>query len=173
VAPWFSDGSDLRRDGGYDMELLTEQRIYFPAAFLNVWTLHPDAREVYLGYQLYRVAGDPRFTWVGKYPDGWMGKTARLTMYPAQVTHAEVYISTSKYNPENRVSAYRDDVLIGRSELTPGKEWTLPLDASAKDRPTTFRFEVERTFVPRNFRLSRSDIRQLGARIRLESLARD
>ena len=173
VAPWFSDGSDLRRDGGYDMELLREQRIYFPAVFLNVWTLRPQARDIYLGYQLYRVAEGPRFTWLGKYPDGWMGKTARLTMYPDHVTRAEVYVSTSLYNPQNSVSVYRDEVLIGRSDLSPGREWALPLIAAAKERPTTFRFEIARTFIPRNIHLSRTDMRQLGARIRIESLGRD
>jgi len=173
VAPWFSDGSDLRRDGGYDMTVVAHERLYFPALFRNVWTGWPNFAEVSVGYELYRVTEGPRFTWLGRYPDGWMGHSARLTIYPEYVTRAKVYVSTSQYNPQNSVSVYRDDVLLGRSDLSPGKEWLLPLSAAAKDRPTIFRFEVARTFVPRNIHVYEGDTRQLGARIRIESLGRD
>jgi hypothetical protein len=171
IAPWFSDGSDLQRDGSYDMTIVEEKREYFPAAFLNIWTHRPNADALYSGFQLYRINKGPRFTWLGRYPDGWTTGRARLTMYPRYANHAEAHVSTSPNNPSNHVSVYRNDVLYAQADLSTGNEWSCPLSAAGDDKPTTFRFEVARTFVPMKIHLNR-DKRELGVLVRLESVGR-
>jgi hypothetical protein len=170
VAPFYSDGSVLQKDGGYDMRLLADQRVYCPELFVNVWTYWPTARSTYLGYKIYRVISGPRFTWFGKYPDGWVGKQSRLTLYPKYVANALLHMSTSKYNPHNSVVLFRDDVAVERVVLSEGKEHTFNLRTSTEGAPTVYRFEVEDTFVPKKLHVN-NDSRELGALVRLEPFA--
>jgi hypothetical protein len=170
VSPFYSDGSDLLRDGGYDMDLVGEESIYFPAVFVNVWTHLPNVRRVYSGYQIYRIRTGPRFTWLGRYPDDWMGRRARLTLYPAYVSRALVHISTSRYNPRNNVTLLEDGVEIERGTLREGEERTIELRPRSGEKPTVFEFRVESTFFPEKLGLS-DDLRELGALIRLEPFA--
>jgi len=172
VAPWYSDGSDLWRDGAYEMQVVSERRVHFPALFLNVWTRIPSFHQTYVGYQLYRVAEGPRYSWLGRFPDGWMGKRARLILYPEFAGKACLYVSTSTYNPVNTVSVFRDDVPISKAALSPGREWSVELETLVKDRPTTFRVEMTSTFSPKKLWRT-DDMRELGGRLRLESLRRD
>jgi len=170
VAPFYSGGSDLQRDGGYEMKVVGEARQCYPGVFINVWTHWPDIRELCAGYEIYRVVSGPRFTWLGKYPDGWMGKRARLTIYPAYVASVLVHVSTSRYNPMNAIRVFEDGVAVDKAMLFEGREQTFQLKASASGRPTTFEFEVERTFVPKKIHLN-DDSRELGALVRLEPFA--
>jgi hypothetical protein len=170
VGPYYSDGSFLQRDGSYDMQEVAGERSYFRSAFINIWTFGLEFGQTYAGYELYRVIGGPRFTWLGRYPDGWMGRRARLTLYPEYVANALVHVATSRYNPRNSVSVFQDDVLIDKAALSEGNEHTFKLKPVSKDVPTVFRFEVERTFVPQKLRLSK-DKRELGAFVRLEPFA--
>ena len=170
VSPFYSDGSDLQRDGGYDMQLLSQDNTYYPAPFMNVWTHRPDLRRVNVGYEIYKVLDGPRFTWLGKYPDGWMGKRARVTLYPAYVSKAYLHISTSKYNPDNSVTVSEDGVVVDTEPLREGSERTIELRAAASGKPTVFEFSVARTFFPKALRLN-DDTRELGALVRLEPFA--
>jgi hypothetical protein len=170
VGPFYSDSSFLQKDGSYDMEKVAENRSYFPALLINVWTDRPAFMPTYVGYKLYRVTAGPRFNWLGRYPDGWMGRQARLILYPNHISSALVHVSTSEYNPGNAVCLYRDDVLLERASLSVGNEHTFKVTPVDKQSPTVFRFEVERTFVPRTLHLNK-DKRELGAFIRLEPFA--
>jgi hypothetical protein len=170
VAPFYGEGSFLQRDGSYDLQVVAEERSYFPSVFVNIWTQRFDARQTYVGYDLYKVVEGPRFTWLGRYPDGWIGRRARLALFPEYVANALVHVSTSKYNPSNSVSVFRDEVLIDRVRLSEGTEHTFKLVPIARTSPTVFRFEVDRTFVPQKLHLNR-DKRELGAMIRLEPFA--
>jgi hypothetical protein len=165
VAPWYSEGSDLEKDGSYDMRMIAEGRQYAPELFVNIWTHRLTMKRTYVGYQLYKVISGPRFTWFGKYPDGWLGRRAELTLYPSAVGHARVYLATSKYNPRNRVSVFKDEKAFNSVPLVEGKEEMV--DLVCDDHPTTFRFEIERIFVPKMLRLNK-DTRELGVRVRLE-----
>jgi len=167
ISPYYSDGSDLQRDGGYDMDLVNEDSVYFPALFPNVWTHRPNLKSVYSGYKIYRVREGPRFTWLGRYPDGWMGRRARLTLYPYYVTRALVHISTSTYNPVNPVTVLEGGRLIKSETLREGEERTFELTPRAGDQPTVFEIRVTNTFIPDKLGLN-EDIRELGALIRLE-----
>ncbi len=168
VAPWYSDGSDLQKDGAYDMRMIAEERQYAPELFFNIWTHWWSAKRTYIGYQLYKVISGPRFTWFGKYPDGWLGRRAELTLYPPAVGHARIYFATSKYNPQNRVSVFKDKQALNSVPLIEGKEEVI--DLLCDDHPTTFRFEIERIFVPKTLRLNK-DSRELGVRVRVEPFA--
>jgi hypothetical protein len=170
IAPWYCDGAVLQRDGSYEMRLVSEYRIYWPGLFVNVWTHRPDAMRSYVGYKMYRVLSDPRFVWFGKYPDGWIGKQARLTLYPQYVGSALVHVSTSHFNPHNSIALYRDGVELEKVALSEGKEHTFDLSVSPGSTPTVFRFEVERTFVPKDLGLN-DDKRELGVFVRLEPVA--
>jgi hypothetical protein len=170
VGPFYSEGSFLQKDGSYDMQEVAGERLYFPSVFINVWTNGLDFRQTYVGYELYRVIAGPRFTWLGRYPDGWVGRRARLTLYPEYVASALVHVATSRYNPNNSVSVFQDDVLIDKAPLSEGKEHTFKLRPVSKDVPTVFRFEVERTFVPQKLHLNK-DKRELGAIVRFEPFA--
>jgi hypothetical protein len=170
VTPYYSDGSFMNKDGAYRMQELAEATAYFPSVFLNLWTYKLDVRHVYAGYKLYRVIEGPRFTWMGRFPDGWIGKRGRLILYPRYTENALVHVSTSRYTPENSVSVYQDDVFLEKVPLTEGHEHTFKLQATGKDAPTVFRFEIERTFVPKELRLN-MDKRELGAFVRLEPFA--
>jgi len=168
VGPFYSDGSFLVQDGAYEMQELGNERSFFPAAFLNVWTHRAELRQTYIGYKIYRVSEGPKFTWLGRFPDGWMGRRTRLILYPEYVKNALVHVVTPKYNPINTLRLYRDDVLIDSVVLPQGKEQTFNLQTA--DRPTLFRFELDRTFVPSQLHLNRDD-RELGALISLEPFA--
>ncbi len=176
VGPFYSDGSVLQSDGGYDMTLLADHRVYWPQLFVNVWTYRPAFRWTYMGYKIYRVESGPRFVWFGRFPDGWIGKQARLVLYPEYVSNAVVHLSTSKYNSPNSVVLFRNDVPVDRAVLSVGKESTFHLSANTSsaaehDAPTVFRFEVEKIFVPRRYHLGNDDRRKLGAFVRLEPFA--
>ena len=172
VSPYYSEGSQLQRDGSYDMEQVAEGRAYFPAAFLNIWTLRPDVRQAYVGYQIYKVRIGPRFVWLGRFPDGWIARSARLKLYPQHVSKALAHISTSPYTPGNNLRVFQDDVLVAEAVLSKGSEYSIALTSTARDGPTTFRFEVDQTFSPKRLGLSK-DRRELGARLRLEVFGRD
>jgi hypothetical protein len=169
VAPTYGDGSYLYRDGSYDMQLIAEDRVYSSGVFLNIWTLRPQMMSTYLGYELYKIVDGPRFTWRGRYPDTWMGRTASLTLYPEYVNRALLHLSTSKYNPQNAVSILKDGELIERLALKEGEERTVTLTCQ-NSAPAVFRFEVERTFVPKEVHMNR-DTRELGVIVRLEPFA--
>jgi hypothetical protein len=170
AAPYYSEGSFLRRDGGYDMQPIAGERSYFPSAFINIWDFGIDFRQTYVGYELYRITAGPRFTWAGRYPDGWMGRRARLTLYPKYVANALVRVSTSRYNRNNRVRVYRNDTLVETAPLPEGEERVFKLQPDGEAAPSVFRFEVEKYFVPRKLHLNK-DERELGAIIRLEPFA--
>jgi hypothetical protein len=170
VAPYYREGSFLLKDGSYDMEMVAGRRAYFPSAYINLWNSHLGFAQTYVGYEIYRVVRGPRFTWLGRYPDGWMGRRARLTLFPEYVDHALVHISTSRYNPINSVSVFENDVLIDKMALSEGKEHTFKLRPVSTDAPTVFRFDVARTFVPQKLHLNK-DKRELGAFVRLEPMA--
>ncbi|MBV9503933.1 MAG: hypothetical protein JO323_02900 [Acidobacteriia bacterium] len=167
VSPFYSDGSDLQRDGEYDMELVRANGLYFPAFFVNVWTHKPSIQPLYNGYQIYRVRSGPRFTWLGEFPDGWIGRQARLTLYPEFVSKVVVYISTSKYDPVNSVTVSERGRLVRKEILREGIEQAIELKAGTGREPTVFQFEVASTFSPKRLHMN-DDIRELGARIRLE-----
>ncbi len=169
VSPFYSDGSDLQKDGGYDMDTLAEARQYFPAAYISVWTHWPDFRPTYAGYKIYRVVSGPRFTWLGKYPDGWIGKRAELTTFPQFVSRMSINVSTSKYNPDNIMTVFKDGVVVDRRLLLEGKEQTIELEAGHGDKPTVFAFEVTKTFTPTRLHLN-NDARDLGVLIRFEPM---
>ncbi len=152
------------------MQLLSQDSVYYPAPFMNVWTHRPELRRVNVGFEIYKVLQGPRFTWLGKYPDGWMGKRARLTLYPAYVSRAYVHISTSKYNPDNSITVSENGVVIDKEALSQGSERTIQLKTAAGE-PTVFEFSVKRTFIPKALRLN-GDTRELGAMVRLEPFAR-
>lgn len=168
VSPYYSEGSFLNRERSYEMQQIAESRVYFPAVFLNVWTLRPEFRNAYVGYEIYRVKQGPRFLWFGRYPDGWIGRAARLVLYPERVRGAIAHISTSKHVPVNAVTVFRDDVLVERAVLKEGSEHSFRLTPSPGEA-AVFRFEVERAFVPKSIGMGK-DKRELGALVWLEPL---
>jgi hypothetical protein len=170
VSPFYSDGSDLQKDGGYEMNLISETRRYFPALFFNVWTRRPDFQQTYAGYKLYRVVDGPKFRWLGKYPDGWIGKSARLTIYPAYIDRVLVTVATSKYNPQNGITVLEHGAVRGRASLSEGQEHTIELTAQRGSEPTVFEFDVARTFVPKKLHIN-DDARELGVMVRLQPFA--
>jgi len=70
----------------------------------------------------------------------------------------------------NAIRVFEDGVAVDKAMLFEGREQTFQLKASASGRPTTFEFEVERTFVPKKIHLN-DDSRELGALVRLEPFA--
>lgn len=170
VGPFYSEGSTLRRNGAYELEEVASRRIYFPSLFINVWNLRPDARQAYVGYELYRVIDGPRFTWFGRYPDGWIGKEARLTLYPQHVSTALLHVSTPRVLAANEVKLFQDERLIETVSLSADQEHTFRL--APGPAPTEFRVEVARTFVPNDLRITR-DNRRLGVLTRLEPFRAD
>ena len=180
AAPLYADESVLQKDGSYEMGLVREERLYRPSLFLNVWTYWPDLKPSYVGYKIYKVVKGPRFAWFGRFPDGWMGKRARLVLYPEFVATALVHVSTSPYNPHNEMSLFRDETLVEKVALSPGKEHTFILATARDGKPAVFRFEVTQTFVPeqvsamkwmRKYVFLNGDRRELGALIRFEPFA--
>lgn len=168
AAPIYSDGSFLQKDAAYEMTMVDERMAFHPVAFVNVWTFMPELRQSYLGFKMYKVTSGPRFTWFGRYPDGWIGKEARLTLYPEYVRRALVHIRTSSVVPHNTVRLYREGALMESAVLSAGSDRTFSLACCAAGKPTTFRLQVERTFVPRRTYFLNRDDRQLGALVRLE-----
>jgi hypothetical protein len=165
VAPFYSSGSVLDCDGSYIMEVVGEDRLYRVGLFWNRWTKRPDLSSTYIGYKLYKVRTGPRFTWLGRYPDGWIGKQARLTLFPEFTSYTMLHVATSKYTPYNVIRVFRAGSLVETVTLSAGMEHTFRLTCGEK--PTEFRLEVERTFVPKKLRMN-DDERELGVFTRLE-----
>ena len=165
VAPFYSTGSELHADGAYVMREVAEDQIHYAGPFVNIWTGWPDFRDTYMGYKLYQVTAGPRFTWLGRYPDGWIQKQARLTLYPEYVSRALVHVGTSKYTPSNAIHVFEGDTLVASAMLSDGREHTFSLVCKAA--VTKYRFEVERAFVPKTVGMN-NDARELGAFVRLE-----
>ena len=170
VTPYFSDDSILRKDDAYEMIPVAEGRMFTPTAFLNVWTDRLYFGPTYFGYKLYRITSDrPRLIWRGRYPDGWVGKSASIRLFPEFGSRARVTVSTPEFNSPNRVVVSRDGVLVADLPLVGGKEVVFEVANNAQENPSHLRFSVERTVVPKALKLNK-DTRELGVLVRVEPL---
>lgn len=168
VTPYFSDDSILKKYGAYDMIPIAENKLFNPSAFLNIWTNRIYFGSTYLGYKLYKVTSDrPKIIWKNRHPDGWIGKTASIKVFPEFGERVLVTVSTPSFNSPNRLIVTQDDVLVQNLALVEGKELSFEVNSSGEKIPTTLRFLVERTAVPKALKINK-DKRELGVLIRVE-----
>lgn len=170
VAPYYGEGSFLLKDGAYEMREVSSQVVTFQSLFFHIWTNRIAFLPLSVGYKLYTVTSGPRFTWIGRYPDGWIGKRARLIVFPEYVERALIHVSAPRQNSGSRLMLFQDDRMVKQTMLVEGGEQTIDLDLGWRSRPTVFRLEVDRTFVPKKLGLN-EDKRELGALVRLEPYA--
>lgn len=169
VTPYYSLDSLLKTQHMYRMDLVAENTITVPAIYLNLWTFKLAATRTSIGYKLYRAHGDaPKYLWRGRYPDGWMGSTAELTLNPDFNTAASVRISTPKFVLPNHVDILKNGVPFKSIDLVNTDEVTVALPYQSGET-VNYHVTVARTASPSKLRLSR-DNRQLGIRISLGAL---
>lgn len=166
VTPFYMPDSFLKREGSYDMELVATRDIVTFSPFIHVWDDRPTAGSTWLGYKLYRIKDEkPKFLWSGRYPDGWIGEKATVTVNPNYRERLSFVVSAPPYVLPATVMVRRDGQLMKSVELKTTEE--MPLDLGpAPATSTAITFEVSKTFVGRDIRLNRDD-RKLGARIAL------
>lgn len=168
VTPYFSKDSILKKYGAYDMKLVAEDKLFSPSAYLNIWTNKLYFGSTYFGYKLYRVLDNrPKIFWRNRYPDGWIGKTASITLFPEFGKHVLITVSTPNFNSPNRLNVTQDGVQIKSLALIEGKELSFEICNCGKKVPTIIKFFVEKTAVPRKLKINK-DKRELGILIRAE-----
>jgi len=168
VTPYFSDDSLLLKEREYDMIPVAENRSYVPAAFMHVWTYGLQYGPTYIGYKLYRVTSErPRILWRGRYPDGWMGKSASIRLFPEYGKRAVITMSTPAFNTPNRVTVTQDGVKIRDLVLAEGREESFEVENSGDRVPTRIGITVQKTVVPKELELNQ-DKREIGILVRIE-----
>lgn len=168
VTPHYSDESILRRDDAYEMIPVAENRVFMPSAFLDIWADKLYFGPTYFGYKLYRVTSErPKLVWRGRYPDGWIGSGATLRLFAEFGKKAVVTVSTPEFNSPNRVTVRRGGVVMQDLRLVAGKAVTFEVDVAEGDNPTSLRFSVARTVVPKDLKLN-NDTREIGILLQVE-----
>lgn len=168
VTPYYSVDSILKTQGAYDMELVAERKLTFPAAYVHVWTEKPVEETTSIGYKLYRVIDNgPKFLWGGRYPDGWIGGSASLEVNPTFHRPVVIRLSAPPFTLPNRITISKDGHLLREFEITDANEKVLILSDTV-GVPTRFQFAVRKTAVPKKLGLNK-DARELGLRIALDT----
>ncbi len=169
VTPYYSKDSILKMQGAYDMELLEEKNITFPAIYINTWTHLLDMENSYIGYKLYRTLDDwPEFLWKGRFPDGWAGNVSSLLINPTYQRPVIVKISAPEYILPQKVTIRKDGEFLKELTLINTDEIILNLSDKALLKPTRFQFDAEKTFIPKELNLYK-DHRKLGLLINLDT----
>lgn len=168
VTPHFSEDSLLKKIGAYDLIPIAENKLSYPSAFLNIWTDSINVGSTYLGYKLYKISGDrAKVIWKNRHPDGWIGKTASLRVFPEYGDRALVTVSTPSFNSPNRLTVTQDHVITQRLDLIAGKELSFEITIDGGTVPTNLQFAVDSVAVPKKLKINK-DKRELGVLIRLE-----
>jgi len=168
VTPYYTEDSILKIQGVYDMELVAEKKIVAPAVYVHIWTRKLVAEETYIGYKLYRILNArPKFLWKGRYPDGWIGNSASIKVFPEFGKRVLVTASTPNFNSPNRLVVMQDDVMIQDLILRDGKEFSFEIRTDGEKIPTNIQFLVEKANIPKDLKINK-DTRELGMLIRVE-----
>ena len=166
VTPYYNEDSLLRRQGAYNMDLVAEREITLPALYQNVQTSKFEVGETSIGYKLYRILdNEPKFSWKGRYPDGWVGKKSTLWINSNYRKPVVIRISAPGFPLPNSVRISKDGHLIKELKVTDANEIVLPLSDIVQGH-AKFQFEIKKVFVPRSIMLNQ-DKRELGLRIEL------
>ncbi|KAI3598607.1 hypothetical protein D8I24_5553 [Cupriavidus necator H850] len=168
VTPYYNQDSLLKAQHSYDMQLVDQDSITNPAIYINTWTNRPQAGNTFVGYKLYRILNDePKFFWKGRYPDGWIGKTASLQINRQYDEPVQVRLSAPPFALPNRVVISKNGTPVEAIELTDTNETVLNLREQAVSQDV-FDFSVERAVSPKSIKLNQ-DKRELSVRITLDS----
>ncbi|MBL0422265.1 hypothetical protein JI739_18095 [Ramlibacter sp. AW1] len=167
VAPFYNDSSLLQAQGWYDMDVVAESEIRFPAWFPHVWHHRPAVEHSSVGYKLYKVKDDkPRFFWKGRFPDGWIGPAASLVVSDRFAAPLSVKFSVPAHTLPVTLAISRNDEPFKTIEVGTPDELVINLAAADSVGDTEWKFNVSRSFVPKEMNINR-DKRRLAARIAL------
>jgi hypothetical protein len=169
VTPYYSRQSLLAGpQGDFDLELVAEQQAGQYAAYPHVWTGMPTAGLTTLGYALYKVTSDkPRLLWFDRYPDGWIGLKASITINSPSPTKAMLRVSAPPFTLPNQVTIVCDGGPPVEVRLLDANEVLVPIDCSCPGGTSTIALEVERVASPRDLKINK-DKRRLGIRAACE-----
>lgn len=166
VTPYFNEESLLKKEGVYEMDLVSEKSISSPAVYLHEWTNMLTAGPTSIGYKLYRVTNDvPKFLWLGRYPDGWVSLKSSLKIDSTYGLPVALKISVPQITLPNQVRIFKDGVLYKEIHFTTPDEISLDLGTTFS-KTTQLTFEVDHAFSPKDIKMNKDD-RLLGARIAL------
>jgi hypothetical protein len=154
--------------GDFDLELVAEEQIPQYAAYAHVWTGFPCFDRTTLGYKLYRVqSAKPRFMWFDRYPDGWIGSTASVTVNAPAPTTALLRLSAPPFTLPNEVTIICEDDAPVVVRLTSTDEVVVPVACQCRDGSSTVHLTASHVESPRDLKINK-DKRRLAVRAAFE-----
>jgi hypothetical protein len=169
VAPYNNEDSLLKEQNAYDMSLVAQRRLSFPAFFINVWTKKVSIDTVGVGYKIYRILEDePKILWRGRYPDGWVGNDASLEVNPSYNMPIVVKYSSPYFALPNRLTIFKNGEMFKDIAINDTNEQTLVL-SEQPNSPVFFEFKVGNACSPKSVKLN-NDFRVLGLRLSLDKV---
>lgn len=171
--PWFvrgvspfvsrSEKSGFQEAGG-ELDSLVERRYEWEGVFWAPSRPFPSLETFSAGFRLYRVRQSPSAFWEsGRWEDGWIGETALCRIRMTEP--AAPFFLNGSVPPEGvpgEIRVFQEEQWIATFWLNKAGSYSFPCILRATDRVgTRLRFEVPRTFVPREAGTGPDD-RRLG-----------